>query len=280
MTDQLEHADVKRETFVFHRDWYEALKSFPADVRLEVIDAIMSCVFEKEKKELSSVAKACMSFIEPVINRDLDKYMSVCQRNRKNGKYGGRPRKQETQLVLEKTQKTQDNPKNLDHDNDHDNDNIDKESINIDSSSESSDALAKNEKIDFCKLGVFFNKSMNNKSIPKIRGMTKKRKTFIMARMREYGKRSIFSVITKAAESCFLNGRNNRGFVANFDWMFLPNNFPKILEGNYDNEYYQKNENKWKINDRGCERIERANEALSIIARLRAEDSNTVSREE
>jgi hypothetical protein len=27
----------------------------------------------------------------------------------------------------------------------------------------------------------------------------------------------------------------SRGFVAKFDWMIRPNNFQKIIEGNYDN---------------------------------------------
>ncbi len=44
------------------------------------------------------------------------------------------------------------------------------------------------------------------------------------------------SVIQIAAKSDFLNGKNNKGWKVDFDWLFLPNNFPKVLEGNYDNQ--------------------------------------------
>ena len=52
--------------------------------------------------------------------------------------------------------------------------------------------------------------------------------------MREYGNDAIYEAIQKATKSSFLNGGGNRGFCATFDWIFLPTNFPKIIEGNYD----------------------------------------------
>ena len=54
--------------------------------------------------------------------------------------------------------------------------------------------------------------------------------------MREYGKDAVLTAIKKAAESDFLNGCGNKAFVASFDWIFRPTNFPKVLEGNYDNK--------------------------------------------
>ena len=42
-------------------------------------------------------------------------------------------------------------------------------------------------------------------------------------------------VIKQAAKSDFLNGRNDRGWIADFDWLMRPNNFVKVLEGNYNN---------------------------------------------
>ena len=95
----------------------------------------------------------------------------------------------------------------------------------------------KEEKIDFSGLLEFFNKTMesSNAVVPKIKSMSERRKKNIRARVREHGKRAVFEVITKAGTSDFLNGRNKNGWVADFDWIFRPNNFPKVLEGNYDN---------------------------------------------
>lgn len=81
----------------------------------------------------------------------------------------------------------------------------------------------------------FFNTAVAQARIPKIAKMTERRVSAIHARASEYGSEAIATAIRKAAASVFLNGGGVRHFVASFDWIFLPNNFPKILEGNYDN---------------------------------------------
>ena len=71
-------------------------------------------------------------------------------------------------------------------------------------------------------------------AIPTIAKMTPKRKTVVNARVKEFGINAVYQAISKAAESSFLNGGGSKGFLADFDWVFRPNNFPKVLEGNYD----------------------------------------------
>ena len=95
--------------------------------------------------------------------------------------------------------------------------------------------------INFKKLADFFNQMMEGKMIPKVRGILGKRRQAVLARSKEYGKESIMIAIQKAAESSYLNGGTKQGFVASFDWIFRPNNFPKVLEGNYDNEKFVSN---------------------------------------
>ena len=52
---------------------------------------------------------------------------------------------------------------------------------------------------------------------------------------REYGKEALATVVEKSIASDFLTGGTGQ-FIARFDWIFRPRNFPKILEGNYDNK--------------------------------------------
>lgn len=95
-------------------------------------------------------------------------------------------------------------------------------------------AMVKKEcDIDFNKLAKYFNSKLPSNGMPQVRSITPKRKAAILAREKEHGKDAIIQVIDNATESSFLNGDNNRGFVASFDWIFRPNNFPKVLEGNY-----------------------------------------------
>lgn len=91
--------------------------------------------------------------------------------------------------------------------------------------------------IDYKKFVEFFNGEIdNNKSvIPKVKAISEKRKKMISARIREHGKNSLADVVRQATSSDFLNGKNDRGWVADIDWMLRPNNYVKILEGNYKN---------------------------------------------
>lgn len=90
-------------------------------------------------------------------------------------------------------------------------------------------------------LVVFFNSWMDeeNAMIPRIKSLSDQRKKCVGARIREYGKPALSTVIRKAAASDFLNGKNGRDFIATFDWLMKPTNFPKVLEGNYDNHEQQ-----------------------------------------
>lgn len=95
----------------------------------------------------------------------------------------------------------------------------------------------KEDKIDFEKVRQQFNRIMEAKKIPKLKGkITGQRKAFFEERVRENGIVSVYRVMIKAAESNFLNGGGGKGWIANFEWIFRPNNFPKVLDGYYDNQ--------------------------------------------
>lgn len=82
----------------------------------------------------------------------------------------------------------------------------------------------------------FWNRTMDGKAIPKVNGIRERREASLFARLREYGIDAVYTTITKAAASSFLNGGGAKSFIASFDWVFRPNNFPKVLEGNYDDK--------------------------------------------
>ena len=64
-------------------------------------------------------------------------------------------------------------------------------------------------------------------------GSNSKRYKSLMARIREYGISNVLTAMDRVAASDFLQGKNNKGWVITFDWFVLPNNFPKVFEGNY-----------------------------------------------
>ena len=137
--------------------------------------------------------------------------------------------------------------------------------------------------VDLKSLIEFFNKSVAEcgSVLPKIKGATGKRVGYVKARIREFGIDAVYEVIAKATASDFLNGKNQRGWVASFDWIMLPTNFPKVLEGNYDNRenIYLPQNNGTNINRQSAAtgtnadgREQRARAYAATIARLAAED--------
>lgn len=61
-----------------------------------------------------------------------------------------------------------------------------------------------------------------------------KRCQLLKGRIREYGIDEVLNAINNIRNSDFLRGENNRGWMITFDWFVKPNNFTKVLEGNYN----------------------------------------------
>ena len=83
----------------------------------------------------------------------------------------------------------------------------------------------------FNKICIFFKPCMTigKASLPKIRKLGQ-----------QYSIEEIREVFEKANKSKFLQGSNDRGWSATFDWIITPDNFEKIRDGNYDNSESQK----------------------------------------
>ena len=67
-------------------------------------------------------------------------------------------------------------------------------------------------------------------------GSGSKRYACLTARLNEYGEAEVMRAIENIKHSDFLQGKScGKPWVITFDWFVLPGNFPKVLEGNYDN---------------------------------------------
>ena len=75
------------------------------------------------------------------------------------------------------------------------------------------------------------------------------------ARIKEYGIDTFLQAINNIKNSSFLKGQNNRNWTITFDWLIKPNNFIKVLEGNYDDK-----ENKGGFNNESRSNTSKNNE--------------------
>lgn len=60
-----------------------------------------------------------------------------------------------------------------------------------------------------------------------------KRYNSLVARIKQYGLSDVLVAVKNIKQSPFLQGKNGNGWTVTFDWFVKPNNFVKVLEGNY-----------------------------------------------
>lgn len=90
--------------------------------------------------------------------------------------------------------------------------------------------------IDFDNLKTYWNIAFMGSKIKPINEVTIKRKKAIIAVLKHYSKDQIKTVIDNAKNSNFLCGINDRNWIVDFNWVFIVDNFTKILEGKYENK--------------------------------------------
>lgn len=209
-----------------------------------------------------SIVALSFDTVKPDIDRNNQKYEEMCERNRINGKKGGRPRKEEnpnkSSGFLENqvdTTETDSNPNDNEYDNENDIDIVNKSnslhSLDcINSSETSSDNSEPTEEEQYQQLvkelkakaedgkvdEVINEYKLVCTDLPTIQKVTKERRQKVKARLKTFSTAEIFKCFNMVAESDFLSGRAGT-WQASFDWLFANDkNIQKVLEGNYQNK--------------------------------------------
>lgn len=101
-----------KDSFVFYKSFYDAIKKIPEEYQLELYNAILSYSLEGiEPNNLSSIAEAMFILIKPNIDSSQKRYEASVE----NGKKGGRPLKKTQEEPDKNLDKTQQKPnQNLD----------------------------------------------------------------------------------------------------------------------------------------------------------------------
>ena len=91
---------------------------------------------------------------------------------------------------------------------------------------------------DFDEIVSFFNGQMKGKRIPQVAVKTPERRKAYdqLIAQTQVDKDSVKRAIKNAAASDFLNGGGQKGWIADFDWIMVPQHFQKVLENFYRNK--------------------------------------------
>lgn len=90
---------------------------------------------------------------------------------------------------------------------------------------------APHRKTDFDRVAEAWN-SLGLSKVSKIASGTE-RYNLLNKRIKDYGIDRVLEAIENVRKSSFLMGGGKNGWTATFDWFIKPNNFPKVLDGNY-----------------------------------------------
>lgn len=131
-----------KKSFVFYTEYREHLEMLPPEQIGELMLALIDYQETGEVPDLpkGSALAMCFSFIKKRMDKDNIKYEEKCERNRSNGKKGGRPTNQtvvseteenpnkpngfsENRTVIEETDNNPTEPRKADNDNEYDSDN-------------------------------------------------------------------------------------------------------------------------------------------------------------
>ena len=279
-----------KDSFILYVSQYKAIKTLSLEQKGRLLDCIFLYTLGEDIDITDDpVLLITWIFVKERLDANFEKYENVVEKRRAAGRKGGLARvanqaNQANAILLQANQANQADIVN-DIVNVNVNDNVNNNNVinnikpfnKLNGMSNSKADLTQPKSFKDVVL-QYFNEKMANKAIKQVRQINNQRSEWLMARVKEYGKDAIFEMIDKAASSDFLNGRNNKGFVATFDWLVRPNNFPKVIDGNYDNNnnaygtsttasgYISRQEQQER------ERLERQRSAYRLMQRLAAED--------
>lgn len=248
------------DSFILYTSDYQLIEGLTDEQLGQLTRALFIYARDGEVINLEPVVRMAFAFIKDKIDRNQAKYQKKCERNRENirkrwNKSNTNDTKENERIpndtsVYERI--PNDTTRYLyDSDSDSESDSESDVSKETDNNIPSKEGLSISEnpkvdpakrcaKIDFAAIKEYWNTKhdQSGSTMRRLTLMSDQRKSNVRARIREYGGdvQNVYKAIDKAMASDFMNGKNGKGWVASFDWMMCPSNFPKVLEGNYDNE--------------------------------------------
>lgn len=77
-----------RDSFIFYKEWFDALSDLPGEIRLEVYEAAIMYATMGKIPELKSMANLAFNFIKKSIDRNQEKYQEVKNKKSVGGRKG------------------------------------------------------------------------------------------------------------------------------------------------------------------------------------------------
>lgn len=222
---------MEKKSFIMHEEWLSMFAALPDADAGAIIKAMIKYTTTGSAGDVQPLHGGILAMLIEGYEKDTARYMETCERNRENVRKRWEQRNttvydriqsntNEYETIRNHTDKDKDKEKDLDKDKEKDKD-IQKKG-------------AKAPKKDSAREYVdAWNSYENRGSIPRINDITGRRLSALNARIKEHGRDMVLECIAILFASAFLRGENRNKWAASFDWFVKPDNFRKVMEGNY-----------------------------------------------
>lgn len=160
--------ELKRDSFVFYRSFFEAIKGLPKEDQCLMFGAIADYSLDQIEPNLTGINKVVWTLIKPQLDANTKRFING-EKGGKHGRKGGRPKKTKPETKEENPIGViNENPKETPNVNVNvnlnDNLNVNEKDINICVPVKPKPKSINNEKIDFDELLKFFNDTFKKRS--------------------------------------------------------------------------------------------------------------------
>lgn len=226
-------------------DWRDAIEPLGYAERGRLLTALLDYARTGEAQELDGNERFIFPMMKASLDRDNEALKELSSKRSSSGKLGGRPRKaekanesndnQKKQMVFLESKKSKEKEEEKEKDKDNDNEKDKDDEKEKEKDNEKNDLAISSEiacrSQDVRRVVDAWN-SLGLSKVNKILLDTERGK-MLRKRIKDYGIEDVLRAVENVRASPFLNGSNKNGWQATFDWFIRPNNFPKVLDGNY-----------------------------------------------
>lgn len=99
MSEKSENFRAGKDTFILRCEFYTQVKLLAREQRGDLLTALFAYARDEELPPLDGITSMCFEFIRASVDAYSDRYRAKCQKNRENGRRGGRPSKGDDQSI-------------------------------------------------------------------------------------------------------------------------------------------------------------------------------------
>lgn len=226
---------MSKESFILYMSFNEAISQLTLKEKGMLLDAIYRYHSDDPIPDLPKTTSMVFSIMKNQFERDHIKYQKKCEINRENGEKGGRP-PQKPKITERLFDKNGNNPtQNINNPNDDDNDSdsdSDDETLNV-NENDSDDDDVSDVGAEFTEIVNFYKSSSSSFRDIVCNDDYSKKQYYVM--LKKHGIEKIRLAITKASESWYCTGYNERGMITPLSWILQPKFFEGLLTEKYAN---------------------------------------------